>query len=316
MSTSDTAFVEQLRHVLRDSRKPFLADGDHPDILIDDDIRLSTDVITQAGKADYDAYTKQWTSSLQTQCVDSRYNLLRVSTLVGDTKYVANWNVTFVPDAVAGIAFFSRLIPGWRLQYFDILAKEREISVFSWAKFRQFLWTAVTTGRVSLPYAVIVGQTEFTFQKSGGTSNGKDSKSENGSPAMILVEQREKLDLVRSLDSGILKNRKLANDLRTYLDIVKPPTIGLNEWDDILVRRLDFRAVPGMNPLDVDGLQPEQQENLLQNSSRLLSVATGAVLFFGIIYAIIVLNKVLLYQQDIADPYLLQAHPSIVDLFK
>jgi hypothetical protein len=69
------------------------------------------------------------------------------------------------------------------------------------------------------------------------------------------MSSKEKINLVRSIDAGLLKNRKLATDLLQFLDSRKPSTVSLNDWNDVLVERVPTRGVPGMGQFDIDGLE-------------------------------------------------------------
>ena len=60
-----------------------------------------------------------------------------------------------------------------------------------------------------------------------------------------LLSSKETLNLIRSIDNNTLKNRKLATDLLEYLDSCKPMYMGLDEWNDVIVRRVDLKGVPG-----------------------------------------------------------------------
>ena len=71
----------------------------------------------------------------------------------------------------------------------------------------------------------------------------------------ILQSSKEKINLVRSVDSGVLKNRKLATDLLQFLDARKPNTVSLDDWNDLLISRINTKSIPGMGQFDIDGLE-------------------------------------------------------------
>jgi len=84
----------------------------------------------------------------------------------------------------------------------------------------------------------------------------------------ILQSSKESLNLVRSIDKGYLKNRKLATDLLEFLDALKPINLGLGEWNDVLTARISTKNIPGMRPLDIDGIDAEQQTEALEGLSK------------------------------------------------
>ena len=53
-----------------------------------------------------------------------------------------------------------------------------------------------------------------------------------------LVKHSERISLVSAVNSNRVLNRRMVRDLMEYLDAVRPPNLGINEWDDIIVRNL------------------------------------------------------------------------------
>jgi hypothetical protein len=161
------------------------------------------------------------------------------------------WNVSFIPDSLQSLVWFSRRIPRTKLLFFNVLDKEKVRSVFSWKAFRIFVERILYKGVILLPHAVILGTTELTFRElvpNGDSPNGTQKK-------WILLSSKEKINLVRSIDAGLLKNRKLATDLLQFLDSRKPSSVSLSDWNDVLVDRVPTRGVPGMGQFDIDGLE-------------------------------------------------------------
>lgn len=153
---------------------------------------------------------------------------------------------------------------------------------------------------------VISESSKITIQDTGITTpdTSKSGTAESSSPpnkarknTWILRSSKEQLRLVRSIDAGVLKNRKLALDLLEFLDARKPSTVGLSDWNDILTSRLPTGNIPGMRQLDIDGLESEQQTQALEGVSRVLGLFTGLVLASGVIFGTITINKVFSYRQ-------------------
>jgi hypothetical protein len=57
-----------------------------------------------------------------------------------------------------------------------------------------------------------------------------------------LVKHSERISFVSAVNSNRLLNRRMVRDLMEYLDAVRPPNLGINEWDDIIVRNLKVQA--------------------------------------------------------------------------
>jgi hypothetical protein len=173
------------------------------------------------------------------------------------------WNVSFVPDSLISLVWFSRRIPFTKTVFFNVLNKEKIRSLFSWAAFGKFLERILCTGIILLPHAVIVGSTELSFKELDCVTDSSEKllSSEvkdnliKKQKTWVLFSSKESINLVRSIDSGILKNRKLAADLLQFLDARKPANLDLSDWNDILLDRINTRSVPGMGQFDIDGLE-------------------------------------------------------------
>mmetsp|Transcript_12074 Transcript_12074/g.18069 ORF Transcript_12074/g.18069 Transcript_12074/m.18069 type:complete len:223 (-) Transcript_12074:53-721(-) len=112
----------------------------------------------------------------------------------------------------------------------------------------------------------------------------------------VLIEHKERLPLVAMMANGLLQNRRMARDLVEFLDADKPNTLDVNEWNDVIVRNLNLKSVPGMGQFDIDGLESSQQEGLLRFSSQVLGAATAIVLILAACSFTVVMDKVFLFQ--------------------
>ena len=249
-------------------------------LAIDNDLNYSSDVVTFRGYAEYATQARDYQKFVLPSLRGGKFNLERVSAL-SPTSYTCNWNVSFVADGVGGLSTLAELLPVLlRAEYFNILDREQQQASFSWAQLRSFFSRAFSTGVLRLPHAVIKGQTDVTLRPPdvpGGSFS--------------LVKHKESLLLLRSLRSGSLKNRVLVLHLLEYASASRPQSISFGEWEDILAKRVDVRLVPGMRQFDIDGLEGEQQQELLQVSGQVLGYATGVVLLFGVAFATAVLDK-------------------------
>ena len=101
--------------------------------------------------------------------------------------------------------------------------------------------TTTTTNNIIPPYDSAIPS------YSDNTTNTTTITDINLTPIKTykLISSKETLNLIRSIDNNTLKNRKLAIDLLEYIDSCKPPSIGMDAWNDAIVRRVDLKGVPG-----------------------------------------------------------------------
>ncbi|GAB5354260.1 hypothetical protein AAMO2058_000104100 [Amorphochlora amoebiformis] len=108
----------------------------------------------------------------------------------------------------------------------------------------------------------------------------------------LLMRQSEELDLIPYLDAGRLKNRRIANDLLSFLDTRKPPVLSPYEWDNRVRQRCDVSEVPGMGPLDIDGLDPETQSEFVESAGAIITFGVVVVLVLGVGFAALYFQQV------------------------
>ena len=277
--------------ILNIKEGPFIADTSNSYFGVAENVRFTTDIISGNTKEEYLELSKQWSNDMIKELTEPEYAINRVITTNPNTIAV-QWNVTFIPDSLSNsnlvqISRFLRL----NLQFFNVLDRERIRSSFSWGALLVFVERIIYKGIVLLPHAVIVGTTEMTF-KDEIISTDNDVVCEK---RFTLISSKEKLNLVRSIDQGILKNRKLANDLLEFLDARRPNSIFLTQWNDLLKTRINTRSVPGMGQFDIDGLDNEKQTVILSFGIQSLGIATIAVLLLG--FSLFVSSSFILYQE-------------------
>mmetsp|Transcript_5106 Transcript_5106/g.14259 ORF Transcript_5106/g.14259 Transcript_5106/m.14259 type:complete len:105 (-) Transcript_5106:153-467(-) len=103
--------------------------------------------------------------------------------------------------------------------------------------------------------------------------------------------------MVPLVASGRLKNRRAAKDLAAFLDTYRPPAVAFDEWEDIVMQKVDMSDVPGMSPMDVDGVDDQALEDI----STVISLLTIIVLGAGGAAAYVVYSKVMLQQGQLPD---------------
>lgn len=131
-----------------------------------------------------------------------------------------------------------------------------------------------------------------------------------------LVSGNERINLIQSVTNNQLKNRILANHLLEFLDSRKPRTIGINEWNSIVLTQLPgISKIPGMNQFDIDGLdnsfgntrsssnyiagnqeagngQQQPINSNLEKVNQVLFYATSLVLFVGVAFSVGMFNRI------------------------
>ena len=194
------------------------------------------------------------------------YKLIRFSKL-NDDKFISYWNVSYLPESTVSLVQIFSSFSNIPITYFDLLDKEGYVSTFSWRVFFNTLIKVIQTGNLYLPHAVILGSSEYHFKK----------LQNDQIVSYQLYYQKDKLNLINSLDKGTLRNRKLTYDLLEYIDASKPSFYDLDEWNNLITKRIDIRNVPGMGQFDIDGLaelSTERNFNSILVPSAILLIIT------------------------------------------
>lgn len=271
MEIDENSLVSQVKRALYDS--PFMEARS----LVEDDVIYSSPLLSFEGFRDYVELSEGWNKQLMPSLYCSKFCVMKVAAL-NEKSVIVNWNVTFVSENTAAIVAVFNVVPFVRIRYFDILNRERIRSSFSWEALGKTLLRLLETGELLLPHAVIVGSSEMTFKK-------QNIKSED---SISLVAQKDSLNLIKSLDAGYLKNRKLTLDLLEFCDKMRPSYMDFDKWNDVMTERIDTRKVPGMGQFDIDGLEGTNEENIqtVSNTFLKLSLPLGliTVIFSGYLW--------------------------------
>jgi len=287
----------EVTRCMADATGPFLRPLPASCVDVADDVTFSCDdLIAVSGRTSYDAMAQQFPSLVLPELAESTFGVTQVTT-VQPNVVSATWNVTFTSDALTTLVWWCRAL-GVKVEFFNLLDKERMRSMFSWQAFRTFLERILYTGVARLPHAVIVGKTDFVFDEIDDTVTASPATDGATRKRYRLRSSTERLNLIRCVDQEVLKNRKLATDLLEFLDARRPPAIGLNDWNDLLTRRVNTRSVGGMGQFDIDGLEGEQQAELLGVANRVLGWSTALVLALGLAFSTSAMNKVFFYQRQ------------------
>ena len=139
------------------------------------------------------------------------------------------------------------------------------MSQFTWGGLYRLFATALRTGVLRVPVAAAEGSVVLSVDAAGRVER---------------VEER--LALVGEFRAGRVRNKRVARDFLLLLTQRRPPGEDYVAWDERVTAELGLDRVPGMGPLDVDGLSDGQQDAVLEDVGALVAFATLVVLGFGV----------------------------------
>ena len=154
--------------------------------------------------------------------------------LLDETTLNVRWNATWIPDGSSWLYQLANLIQ-W-----DITTKSPDPAVtvvFSWKSVFNVFQKAFATGGIVLPVSLVEGSTIVKFSDTSTT-----------------VKIEESIDLVTEADKNRLQNRRVAQELASWLDVRRPPdtdSINVDEWAGMVRQRI-LSGVPGAGALDID----------------------------------------------------------------
>lgn len=182
----------------------------------------------------YDKYSKQQ----HRECInlfDGYESFLIRCEVIDETSLNIRWNATWIPSTSLWLYDLANLMR-W-----DITRKSPDPSlmvVFSWKSVFALFQMAFGTGRIVLPISLIEGSTFVTVSTKEDT-----------------IAIQESIDLVSKADANRLQNRRVAQELASWLDIRRPPdaeqSIDEDKWAGIVRQRI-LIGVNGAGALDID----------------------------------------------------------------
>lgn len=196
---------------------------------------------------------RKFTHSRHEDCIDLfdgyETNLIRCEVL-DETSLNVRWNASWIP---AGSTWLYNLadLAGW-----DVTRKSPDpatIATFSWKSVFGMFQKAFATGNITLPISTVEGNTIVTIIS---RDESLDESSSNSRIAKCGISLKESLDLVSEADKSRLQNRRVAQELASWIDVSRRPPlecggIDTDEWAGIVRQRI-LTGVPGAGALDVD----------------------------------------------------------------
>lgn len=196
---------------------------------------------TKLSASEYDKFT----TSRNTACINlfDKYktNLIRCEK-ISEHSINIRWNATWIPS---GSTWLYNLgdFAGW-----EISVKSPDpsvISTFSWKAVFATFSNAFKTGTIRLPISCVEGNTILTIKQ---VQDETASVDDNSFAATI----KESIDLVCEADKNRLQNRRVAQELASWVDVSRrPPNYDVDDWASMVRQRI-LTSVPGAGALDVD----------------------------------------------------------------
>lgn len=128
---------------------------------------------------------------------------------------VVQWRVRWLPPALVRLssAFLALPFPlNRRVAFYNLLSRVTEASQFSYAALFKVLGTALATGELRLPEAVVEGTAEFEFAAE------RDARGR-----AVLVRHAERVGVLPVFKRGAARNRRVAGDVVLFLEAREPP---------------------------------------------------------------------------------------------
>lgn len=164
------------------------------------------------------------------------------------------WNVTFIPSGSTWLYSLAKSV-GWEVRTKS--PDPSSVAMFSWRPVFSLFQRAFETGSVTLPIVLIEGSTRLFLSRTG-----------------LLIS--ETVDLIEEADNKRLQNRRVAQELASWLDVSRrPKNIDREEWASQVRQRI-LSDVRGAGALDID-----------QNEDG--SEGAIALLIFGVVSVVAVL---------------------------
>ena len=198
-------------------------------------------------------------------------------------ELVVRWETVFVPAKLRWLHDIGEAWPGVDVELYDILDKMGELSRFRWRSLFLLFWNTARTGTMRLPAAKIESTSRLRFVEVRGAEGGAEGGADAGAATLTLAAHDETIDLIRHVNDGSVRNRRICRDLLEFLDTRKPPATSLEAWDDRITECVRWSEVPGMGMFDVDGLEDDgDRSKVYDDAVAVLAFGTVVCLFFGV----------------------------------
>ena len=154
---------------------------------------------------------------------------------------VIRWRAEWIPSSSEWLYTLADKL-SWEIITLD--PNPYQVSTFSWTAVKDMLSNAFQTGVIYLPIAYVEGTTYVRYERDNfGSQYAKSIK--------------ETIDLVQDAGLNNIQNRKVAEELSSWLDVSRrPPRINEEQWASSVRYRI-LSSVPNSGALDID---PNEKE--------------------------------------------------------
>ncbi|EOD33913.1 hypothetical protein EMIHUDRAFT_423574 [Emiliania huxleyi CCMP1516] len=201
-----------------------------PPEALDDKVIFSSEMSTIRGASAYSAAATRWDADAAALLKPYRTSVSRLVPLDGQ-RVAVRWRAAWDPASLAWAPPLARLL-GWEIERFDL--DPEVVSNFRWMAIFELFAAALRTRVLQLPAASVEGRAVYCLEE------GR------------CVAHEESLDLVRTADSGRLRNRRAAENIAEFLDVARRPDGSEPEEWAAAVRARVLSGVPGAGALHLE----------------------------------------------------------------
>lgn len=253
--------------------------------------KFSSELWTSPDAATLHASARSWRQRAQEVAPDYAEALRGVDQLERGQISV-KWRARWFPRQLQWLDRLGKAVPGWRVEYHDLLSRYDVRSQFKWRSLFRLFAHAARTGVLRLPESAIEGRWLLRLDR--------DSQ--------LVQSISESVWLIPRFQALQVKNRRVARDMLQWLEIRQPADMPYGEWDRAFMASLRIDDVPGMGQFDVDGLDDAERSQGYADAFAAIGFATVIVLTFGIAYGLVHV------QQHVPDLALYDAYDQMYDL--
>jgi len=225
---------------------------------------------------------EEFTTSRHTDCInlfdDYSTNLIRCEK-IDESSLNIRWEVSWTPSGSTWLYNLADLVK-WQVN------KKRPdpsvISKFSWKAVFDMFRNAFVTGNITLPISCVEGCTVLTMKQQkqvqeehSVVSNSTDTNADY----FVTISIKESIDLVLEADKNRLQNRRVAQELASWIDVSRrSPNFDVDNWAGMVRKRI-LSSVPGAGALDFDPNENDSEGAIALVLFGIVSIAVLGVSF-------------------------------------
>ncbi len=225
---------------------------------------------------------EEFTTSRHTDCINLfdyySTNLIRCEK-IDESSLNIRWELSWTPSGSTWLYNLADLVK-WQVN------KKRPdpsvISKFSWIAVFDMFRNAFVTGNITLPISCVEGCTVLTMKQQQQQVQEEHSVVSNSTDTnadyFVTISIKESIDLVLEADKNRLQNRRVAQELASWIDVSRrPPNFDVDDWAGKVSRILS--SVPGAGALDFDPNENDAEGIMALVLFGIVSIAVLGVSF-------------------------------------